>query len=323
MAVTLIYYKGNGEIINDLKPEEMKSIVQSEKDILWLDILNPEKAELDMIEKVFELHPLTIEDCINTITRPKVDRFEKYLFIVMHGATLTPRSQKVKTIELNICLGKNYIITIHQEHMKCISSSIERVQKNPAIMERGTDALLHLVVDYLVDNYLPVLDVMDYKITNIETQIVKNPNQNILNSIFTLKKEVLNMRRFIGPQRDTVNFLSKEDSPFIHPKTRVYFRDVYDNMIFINDTIDTYRDVLNSGLDVYISTVSNKTNDIMKMLTMIATIMMPLSVITGIYGMNFRHMPILDWEYGFLAISVIMLLIGISMLLYFKRREWL
>src|SRR3989338_6516841 len=181
MATTLIYYKGNGEIINDLAPEEIKAVVQSEKDVLWLDILNPEKSELDMIEKAFELHPLTIEDCINTITRPKVDRFEKYLFIVMHGATLTPRAQKVKTIELNICIGANYIITIHQEPMKGISSTIERIQKNPQVMAKGADVLLHLVVDSLVDNYLPVLDVMDYKITNIETQMLKNPSQRILN----------------------------------------------------------------------------------------------------------------------------------------------
>ncbi|MFH0840353.1 MAG: magnesium/cobalt transporter CorA [Candidatus Omnitrophota bacterium] len=323
MATTLVYCNGKGEIINNLKPEEMKAVVQSEKDVLWLDIINPEKTELDMIEKIFELHPLTIEDCINTITRPKVDRFEKYLFIVMHGATLTPRAQKVKTIELNMCIGKNYIITIHQEPMKGISNTMERIQKNPQSMAKGADVLLHLVVDSLVDNYLPVLDVMDYKISNIETQILKNPNQSILNSIFTLKKEVLNMRRFIGPQRDTVNFLSKEDSSFIHAKTRIYFRDVYDNMIFINDTIDTYRDILNSALDVYISTVSNKTNEIMKVLTMIATIMMPLTLITGVYGMNFRYMPILNWEYGFLGISIVMLILGVSMLVYFKRKEWL
>ncbi|MDP3789779.1 MAG: magnesium/cobalt transporter CorA, partial [Candidatus Omnitrophota bacterium] len=180
-----------------------------------------------------------------------------------------------------------------------------------------------LVVDSLVDNYLPVLDVMDYRISNIETQILKNPNQGILNNIFTLKKEVLNLRRFIAPQRDTVNFLSKEDYPFIQPKTRVYFRDVYDNMIFINDTIDTYRDVLSSALDVYISTVSNKTNEIMKVLTMIATIMMPLTLIAGVYGMNFKHMPILEWEYGFISIFAIMVVLGTGMVMYFRRKEWL
>jgi magnesium transporter len=207
--------------------------------------------------------------------------------------------------------------------MRGITSAIARMQKNPAVMAKGADTLLHIVVDSLVDNYLPVLDVMDYRISNIETQIMKNPNQNILNNIFTLKKEVLNLRRFIAPQRDTVNFLSKEEYPFIHPKTRVYFRDVYDNMIFINDTIDTYRDVLNSALDVYISTVSNKTNEIMKVLTMIATIVMPLTLIAGIYGMNFKHMPILEWEYGFISISVIMAILGLGMIMYFKRKEWL
>jgi magnesium transporter len=164
---------------------------------------------------------------------------------------------------------------------------------------------------------------MDYKISNIETQVLKNPTQKTLNDIFAVKKDILYLRRFIGPQRDTVNFLSKENFQFIDPKRRVYFRDVYDNMIFINDSIDTYRDVINGAFDAYLSTISNRTNDIMKVLTIIATIMMPLTLITGIYGMNFTNMPFLTWEGGFYSIFALMILIGIGMLIYFKRKEWI
>lgn len=323
MAKTLLYNKGDNEIIKELSGEDMKSVVHSEKGVLWLDIIDPDKDEMDMLERVFELHPLTLEDCINTNVRPKVEQFEKYMFIVMHAASTTPRSQRVKTIELNICLGKNFIITIHQEPIKGVETAVDRVQKNPSMMQKGSDILLHLVVDSLVDNYLPVLDVMDYKISNIETQVLTNPTQETLNNIFIVKKDIMYLRRFIGPQRDTVNFLSKEDFQFIDPKRKVYLRDVYDNMIFISDTIDTYRDVTNSAFDAYLSTISSRTNDIMKVLTIIATIMMPLTLITGIYGMNFHIMPLLGWQWGFYLISSFMVIIGIGMLLYFKRKGWI
>lgn len=323
MAATLLYNKGNNEIIKEASGEEMKRVVQSEQGLLWLDLVKPDKGEMDILEKVFELHPVTLEDCINTITRPKIEQFEKYTFIVMHAAATTPRAQKIRTIELNICLGKNFIITIHQEPIKGVETAIERTRKNSAIMSKGSDTLLHLVVDSLVDNYIPVLDVMENKISNIETQVLANPNQKTLHNIFTVKKDILYLRRFIGPQRDTVNFLSKENFQFINPKRRAYFRDVYDNMIFINDTIDTYRDVINGTFDAYLSTISNRTNDIMKVLTIIATIMMPLTLITGIYGMNFKIMPLLTWKGGFFSISALMILIGIGMLVYFKRKEWI
>jgi magnesium transporter len=323
MSMTLLYHKGNNEIIKELSSNEMKDAVQSEKGELWLDLVNPSKEEMDILEKVFELHPLTLEDCINTNTRPKIEQFEKYMFIVMHAAATTPRAQRVRTIELNICLGKNFIITIHQESIKGVEIAVDRAQKNPAMMSKGPDSLLHLIIDSLVDNYLPVLDVMDNKIGSIETQVLKNPTQKTLNNIFAVKKDVMYLRRFIGPQRDTVNFLSKENFQFINPKRRVYFRDVYDNMIFINDSIDTYRDIINGTFDAYLSTISNRTNDIMKVLTIIATIMMPLTLITGIYGMNFRVMPLLALKSGFYIISFFMMIIGICMLIYFKRKDWI
>ena len=323
MGKILLYYKGNNEIDKDISNEEIKSVIQSEKGALWLDIVAPGKEEMDVLEKVFELHPVSLEDCITTNTRPKIEQFEKYMFIVMHAAATTPRAQRVRTIELNICLGKNYIITIHQETIQGVETVIERTQKNPSVMAKGPDNLLHLVIDSLVDNYMPVLDAMDYKISNIETQVLENPTQKTLNNIFAVKKDIMYLRRFIGPQRDTVNFLSRENFQFINPKRRAYFRDVYDNMIFINDTIDTYRDVTTSAFDAYLTTISNRTNDIMKVLTIIATIMMPLTLITGIYGMNFTEMPLLRWEWGFLSISVVMLLLGIGMLAYFKKKDWI
>jgi len=323
MAMTLLYCKGNNHIVRKLSEEEMKRVVHSGEGLLWLDLINPGKEELDILEKVFELHPLTLEDCVTTLTRPKIDQFEKYIFIAIHAAATTPRTQRVRTVELNICLGRNFIITIHQDPIKAVETALDRTQKNPATMSKGSDRLLHLVIDSLVDNYLPVLDVMDGKITNVENQVLKNPTQRTLNNIFAVKKDIMYMKRFIGPQRDIVNFLSKENFQFIHSRTRVYFRDVYDNMIFINDSIDTYRDVINGAFDAYLSTISNRTNDIMKVLTIIATIMMPLTLITGVYGMNFSNMPLLRHEWGFFSIVAAMLFLGVGMLIYFRRKDWI
>ncbi len=323
MSLRLLYQNNDKKIVDNLSPDEMKAAIANSNNVLWLDIVDPGNDELDLLEKVFDLHPLTIEDCINTNARPKIEQFEHYIFIVIHAATSTPRSQRVRTIELNMCVGKNFLITIHQEPIRGVETAMERARKNPAMMWKSPDTLLHAVVDSLVDNYLPVLDMMDYKISAIETQVLKNPTQKTLNLIFAVKKDILSLRRFISPQRDAVNFLSKENFQFINPKTRVYFRDVYDNLIFINDTIDTYRDITNSALDAYLSTISNKTNDTMKILTIIATIMMPLTLITGVYGMNFRQMPMLTWQWGFYVVSFIMILLGLGMLVFFKRKEWI
>ncbi len=323
MAMSVLYNRGDNKIAEKLSYEEMKDAVRSRQGVLWLDLVNPGKEQLDLLERVFELHPLTIEDCINTITRPKIDSFDGYMFVVMHAAATTPRAQRIRTIELNICVGKNFFVTIHQEPIKGVETAVDRTRKNPAVMLKGTDTLLHMTIDSLVDNYLPVLDVLDGKISVIETQVLKNPSEKTLSNIFAVKKDILYLRRFIGPQRDIVNFLSKENFPFVNPKIRVYFRDVYDNMIFISDSIDTFRDVVNGALDAYLSTISNRTNDIMKVLTIIATIMMPLTLITGIYGMNFAYMPLLKTRWGFFAVSAFMLSIGIWMLAYFKRKQWI
>jgi len=323
MSSNLIYCKGQKDLKHDMPPEDIKNVVRSGEGVLWLDLVKPEKSEMDILESSFKLHPLTLEDCINTNTRPKIEQFENYMFIVIHAACTKPRSQRVRTTELNVCVGKNFIVTIHQEPIKGVETALERTSKNPAIISRGPDSVLHLVVDSLVDNYIPALDAMDYKLSNIETQVLANPTHKTLNDIVAAKKDILYLRRFIGPQRDTINLLSKEYFQFISHKRKAYFRDVYDNMIFINDTIDNYRDIVNGIFDAYLSKVSDRTNEIMKVLTVIATIMMPLTLISGIYGMNFRNMPLLKWDGGFYAVSFLMVLIGIGMLMYFKRKEWL
>jgi magnesium transporter len=203
-----------------------------------------------------------------------------------------------------------------------LKTAWERAEKNLSIMAGGSDNLLYQVIDSLVDNYFPVIDMLDTRIDKIENEVFSNPTESTLKQIFSQKNDILFLRRAISPQRETINLLAKGDHSFISPATGIYFRDIGDNLMFILDTIETYRDTLSSSLDAYLSNITNKTNEIMKTLTVIATIMMPLTLITGIYGMNFKYMPEITWKFGYLGAYAIMALVACGMLIYFKKNKW-
>jgi len=315
-------YGPDQKLSTDIKLAQFKSMLAREENLLWLDVENPTKEELELLKTEFKLHPLTIEDCVNTNARPKIEKFTDYMFLILHSAGVQPRANKIKTLELNICIGKNFILTIHIDPIPSINSNWDRCQKNAQLLSKGSDSLLHHIIDSLVDNYFPLMDVLDSKIEKIEQAVFKKPTQETLSRIFSVKKELLFLRRFVAPQREIVNLLSKDQHILIRSFIQVYFRDVFDNLLFIQEAIDTYRDSISSALDAHLSTISNKTNDIMKTLTIIATIAMPLTLITGIYGMNFKHMPELNWPFGYLGAYILMCAIAIGMLVYFKIKKW-
>ena len=310
------------KLLINIKAGGFKEITTREENLLWLDVENPTKKELELLKNEFKLHPLTIEDCVNTNARPKIEQFPTYMFLVLHAAGMQPRTGKVKTLELNICIGKNFILTIHIDTIPSINTNWERCQKNTQLLSKGSDSLLHHIVDSLVDNYFPLLDMLDTKIDKIEEEVFKEASQKTLSQIFSVKKDLLFLRRFVAPQREMVNLLSKDQYQLIRSFIQIYFRDVFDNLLFIQEAIDTYRDSISGALDAYLSGISNKTNEIMKTLTIIATIAMPLTLITGIYGMNFKNMPELEWPFGYFGVYALMALVGIGMLIYFKKRKW-
>ncbi len=310
------------KLSTNLKPDKFKEVLAHNENLLWLDVENPTKKELELLKAQFKLHPLTIEDCVNTNARPKIDQFPDYMFLILHSVGVRPRANKIKTVELNICIGKNFLLTIHIDPIPSINTNWGRCQKNTQALTRGPDRLLHHIVDSLVDNYFPLMDMFDGRIAKIEHDVFKEAGQQALNQIFSVKKDLLFLRRFVAPQREMVNLLSKDQYSLIRPSIQVYFRDVFDNLLFIQDAIDTYRDSISGALDAYLTTISNKTNEIMKTLTIIATIAMPLTLITGIYGMNFRHMPEIDWPFGYAWAYLLMFAIGVGMLAYFKRKKW-
>lgn len=306
------------------KTDALSSHIGKADTLLWVDIQKPTQEDMAILEKHFAFHPLTIEDCMATIQRPKIDTYENYLFIVLHAATLAPHKDKATSLELDIFVGVNYVVTVHLKAMLSVTSTWERCLKNSGVMSRGAAYLFYFLADALVDNYFPILEKLDKDIQKAEDKVFANPDSALLNQIFELKENVLTLKRIIGPQRETMNFMARGGyEPILPKELSIYFRDVSDLLARINDNLETYRDMLSSAIDGYMSSASNKLSEIMKVLTIIATIMMPLTLISGIYGMNFRYMPELEWRYGYLVIISLMLGLGVGMLAFFRKKKWL
>jgi magnesium transporter len=304
--------------------DEISNHLGKKETIVWVDAEKPTEKNMQFLEKHFSFHPLAIEDCLTTIQRPKIDRYDNYLFVVLHAATLGPHKDKATSLELDSFVGENYVVTVHLKTIPSVSSTWDRCTKNSGVLSRGSAYLFYFLSDALVDNYFPILEKLDKEIEKTEDAIFKNSDSATLNKIFDLKENVLTLRRILGPQRETMNFIARGScEPLISSKLSIYFRDVSDLLARITDNLDTYRDMLTSALDGYMSATSNKLNEIMKVLTIIATIMMPLTLITGIYGMNFRFMPEIDWRWGYFGIIGIMITIAGSMLIFFKKKKWL
>lgn len=322
MVEIYVYKKDNNiAIYSELKTAY--EAFKKEGKFLWVDIEGFKKDDIDELEKTFGFHPLAIEDCISTSQRPKIDQYDSYLFIILHAAHVKAKKFGIQTLELNTFFGSDYLVTVHEVNLQSINSIKERCQKNPALMDNGPSELFYLITDAMIENYFPILDRLDKEIDIVEQSIFTDPSNKLLGKIFALKKDVLALRRIIAPQRETINFIAREDYALINKNLKIYFRDVSDQLARIVDLLETYRDILTSALDGYRSTISNKTNEVMKILTVIATIMMPLTLIASIYGMNFKHMPALGSPYGYHGILILMLVVMLGMLAFFRRRKWL
>ncbi|MBL7158799.1 MAG: magnesium/cobalt transporter CorA [Candidatus Omnitrophica bacterium] len=323
MIRILIQKKGKeGELLN--KADDAISYIGRKDIFVWVDVENPTQHNMKFLQEHFSFHPLAIEDCMTSIQRPKIDKYDNYLFIVLHAGTLASHKDKATSLEVDSFVGENYVVTVHLKSIPSVSATWERCIKNSSIMSQGAAYLFYFLADALVDNYFPILEKLDREIQKTEENVFKDPKPAVLNKLFDLKENVLILRRIIGPQRETMNFLARGGyQPIIPPRLSIYFRDVSDLLARINDNLDTYRDLLNSAFDGYLSVTSNKLNEIMKVLTIICTIMMPLTLITGIYGMNFNFMPEINWRYGYVAVILVMLGIVLGMLVFFKRKKWL
>ncbi|PIQ90782.1 MAG: magnesium and cobalt transport protein CorA [Candidatus Omnitrophica bacterium CG11_big_fil_rev_8_21_14_0_20_41_12] len=308
----------------DLTLEEIKQSLKDEKSLIWIDLFDIDDSDIDFLTTTFSLHPLTIEDFILPNARPKIENFSDYLYLIMFSLEAPSRNEaKLITHELDFCLGRNFLITYHSSAIGPIVACKEKVKKQSPIIKNGPDMLLYSILDFCIDSYFPVIQEFDSYVDDMSDELFRDPSRETLRKIYNLKNSVMYLRRTIGPQADVINLVTRGDFPFILPANHIYFRNIYDNLLRLNDLVGTCRDIITGAMEAYVSVVSNRLNEVMKTLTVIATIMMPLTLIASIYGMNFRHMPELESKFGYPLVIVLMVVITVSMLAYFKRRKWL
>jgi magnesium transporter len=324
MIKCAFYLAADGQLLDQSGTEQITDLLATGEGLLWVDIEDVTNEDAGLLSNVFRFHPLAVEDCVSkNIHPPKIDDFEDYLFIIVHGINYHTESDVVETTELALFLGKNYVVTIHDVPMRSVSSMLDRVRKDGRLMSRGPDFFAHDLIDALVDNIMPTIEEMDEKNDQLEDEALHEPKRETLMSIMQLKRSILALTRVILPQREIVNRLSRGEYTLIGERAQIYYRNIYDHLVRIEMLTLGLRDMTESVLSTYLSSVSNRMNEVMKVLTIIATIFIPLTFIAGIYGMNFVNMPELQWRYGYFGILIVMAVIGISLVVYFRRRSWL
>jgi len=292
--------------------------------VTWINIDGIHDIEIiKKIGKHFDLHPLILEDILNTGQRPKIEDFEDYIFIVLKMLYYNEKEDEIQAEQVSLILGSNFVISFQEREGDVFNPIRERIRRGKGrIRKMGADYLAYTLIDTIVDNYFISLEKLGEKVESIEEELVTNPTVETLQAIHHLKREMIFLRKSVWPLREVVNRLERGESTLIHESTGIYLRDVYDHTIQVIDTIETSRDMLSGMLDIYLSSVSNRMNQIMKVLTIIATIFMPLTLIAGIYGMNFEYMPELGWRWGYPVALLVMVAVGISMFIYSRRKKW-
>jgi magnesium transporter len=311
------------KFIDNFPAADISEYCLGKHNVVWADVSDPTSEDFLELAEEFNFHPLSIEDCRNAHQRPKVEEYPGYYFIVLYEAELVGPHDHLELRELNIFLGSNYLVTVHSRPIRAIETASRLWHEWTDRAEQGAGLLAYLLMDAIVDDYLPLLDLISERMDDLEDQIFGEFQPQSIEEIFRIKKQLLHLRRAITPLRDVFNTMLRREQPIFAREIYVYFQDVFDHIIRVADTIDTLRDMLSSTMDAYLSVQGNRMNIIMKRLTSIATILMSVTLIAGIYGMNFERMPELGWKYGYVFALAWMFLIGVGLYVYFKKRDWL
>ncbi|MBI4341941.1 MAG: magnesium transporter CorA family protein, partial [Candidatus Omnitrophica bacterium] len=255
-------YNPDGTIECGLSTERFRQALASEQSLLWVDIQGPEDDEIELLLELFELHPLTVEDCIMPNVRPKLEDFERYLFVVLQG--MRRLEGRLRAVELDVCLGKNFLITVRSEPIKSIDDDCARVEKKSPIFKRGADFLFYAITDSLIDSYFPILDEVEARVDEMETRLLSDSTQETVRALLGVYNELMMLRRTLAPHREILSRLNRGDLPFIKPGNAIYFRDIYDHLLRMSDLVDSCREVTTMSLEAYATIVSNRLNEIMK-----------------------------------------------------------
>jgi magnesium transporter len=293
-------------------------------DKLWVDIEDPTQEALEpLIEGRFGFHELAAEDSLSENTLPKYDAFPTYDFFIFRAVDVNVSDHGSSTYKLAAFLGKDFLITIHREPMRAIDDVCHRLPTDARLLDNGPDFLLYSIVDLIVDSHFPLLDEIEECVDALQESIFADARPGHLDELLHLKRDINVLRRHSLPQRELLNQISRGDTHFVQRDHLIYFRDVYDHMFRISETIDVERDMMSGTMEAYLSVVANRTNDIMKVLTIFSSIMLPLTLIAGIYGMNFEHMPELKWPHGYVYALTLMAATAVVMVMWFWQRGWI
>lgn len=324
--ISSIYRRVDGTVHHDLSPEELCRALADEQGLLWVDLEAAGADEAHLLSSVFHFHRLAIDDCLNTfVDPPKIDDYGSYLFVIVQGIKVDGPSHRLETTELDLFLSRNYVVSFHQAPFLSITALRERcrAESSPAI-ERGPDFLAHQLIDGLVDDFHPVVQRLDEITDLLEERVLTRPDPQLLQQVLMLKRDTLRLRRTLLPQRDVVNRLSRGEFPqFIRQDVQIFYRDIYDHVVRITEMVEVNRDLVEGVLTTYLSVVSNRLNEVMKLLGAVGTIILLPTLIAGIYGMNFDFMPELHWRFGYPFALMLMVSVAIGLFIYFRRRGWL
>jgi magnesium transporter len=302
--------------------EHISDVLGQDDTLLWLDVTDPTPDELQVLNEEFAFHPLAMEDATKRHQRPKIDFYDGFLLLVFYEVALV--GDRPQTRELTLFVGTNYLVTVHDTASQAtIQETAQRWREQVSWQgPRTVGVLVHALLDAIVDAYFPVVDDISDRIEDLEEAIFDHVTRGAQQEIFALKKDLLTIRRVLAPERDVLNILVRRDSPIFGEEVATYFQDVYDHILRVTESVDAARDLLSSSLDAFLSVSSNHLNEIVKKLTVSSIILMSVTLIAGIYGMNFAHMPELDWRLGYPFALGLMLLVGSGLLLVFRQLDW-
>jgi magnesium transporter len=325
VKITIIDYDEKQFQEKEAKTIEESFPFKNTPTVTWINIDGVH--QVDIIENIgrhFELHPLILEDIMNTEQRPKIEDFGRYIYVVLKMLYYDEKENETKIEQVSLILGENFVISFQEMEGDIFDPIRERIRNGKGRIRRmGADYLGYALLDAIVDKYFIILERLGERIESMEEEVVSNPKPEILQEIHRLKREMIFLRKSVWPLREVINILERGESSVIQKSTLIYLRDVYDHTIQVIDTVETFRDMVSGMHDTYLSVVSNRMNEVMKVLTIIATIFIPLTFIAGIYGMNFKFMPELEWRWAYFAVWVVILVVAFFMVVFFRRKRWL
>jgi len=323
--IDIIRYNGDSFEEKTAKSVDECLVLEKRTDVTWINVSGIHQVEnLQNLGECFNIHPLILEDILSTDQRPKLEDLDDYLFILVKALDYDETSQGVILEQVCMGVGPNYVLSFQERETGLFRPIVERLKSGRGRLRRmGADYLAYAFLDMVVDHYFVVLEQLGERIEILEEELIGRPSTPSVQMVHRLRREMILFRKSVWPLREVIGTLGRQESPLVRESTVIYLRDVHDHTVQIIDTIETFRDMLTSMLDLYLSSMSNRLNAVMKVLTIIATIFMPLTFIAGIYGMNFRYMPELEWVWGYPAVLLVMLLIALTMLASFKAKKWL